>query len=62
MSDDRITRWHVDSIRQNVEAFVAQSGGSTTALMPFDPKRLRIMLDTMDELFDRVAQLETPAS
>lgn len=52
-----LTRMQVDMIRANVNAFVVQSGNSTTALMPFMPKRLLSMLDTIDRLYQ---QLETP--
>jgi hypothetical protein len=37
-------------IRANVEAFLKQEGGSTTALMPVLPKLLLLMLDEIERL------------
>ena len=54
-----INRYTTDMIRGNVQAFLRQEGDSTTKLMPFDPKRLLLMLDTIDELHDKASRLQT---
>lgn len=46
----KLSRMMVDMLRRNVLDFQAQSGKET--LMPMLPKRLLIMADTMDELYD----------
>lgn len=50
----KLTRMQVDGIRDGVERFIKQEGSETT-LMPFSTKRLLIMLDTIDELYDQEA-------
>ncbi len=60
-----ISRFVVDMMRANTLAFNKQQGGDTTALMPMLPKRVLLMIDTIDELYDEAArlrkQLETPS-
>ena len=56
MSDaPKLTRLQVDAIRANTNAFIKQHGADTTVLMPMLPKRLLIMCDTIDELYDQVS-------
>ena len=53
-----INRYTLDLIRGNVERFVKQQR-STTDLMPFDPKRLLLMCDTLDALHEQIESLNS---
>lgn len=58
-SKTALTRMQIDMIRGNVNAFIAQSAGDTTRLMPFMPKRLLAMVDTLDALHEQIESLKT---
>ena len=50
-------------MRANTNRFVAQAQGASTSgatctLMPMLPKRVLLILDTVDELYDEVAALK----
>lgn len=55
-----LTRMQVDGIRANTERFLEQECGSTVALMPMSPKRLLVMCDAIDELYEKLEAAELP--
>jgi hypothetical protein len=55
MGDEpKLTRWQVDGIRANVLAFLKQENDDTCIMMPMMPKRLLIMCNTIDQLYDQL--------
>lgn len=58
MSEPILTRLQVAAIRENTERFIKQEGGDTTKLMPMLPKRLLVMIETIEQLRENNDRLQ----
>jgi hypothetical protein len=58
MKPTPLNRAQIDCLRANTEAFLKQHHGDTCILMPVLPKRLLLMMDTIDILFDEREERE----